>query len=224
MIDSEKTTADVLHEVAHLAEGITHDIHPDESREYVADYLRLLADTIAEAVDTLANSPADHEIRSILNSVGYAADQVAKGVARTSSIDGYYLASLSFADYTARPLLARVGRVDAHTQAGLRRLYNSFNRLGTLLVEVMPTYDVPAQNQRTAAQPGRTARKLMAMATRLLPAADRPRYTAEFRAELTDIATAGTRRAQFAYAVRLVIAAPRLRAELKAPRRRSASQ
>lgn len=67
--------------------------------------------------------------------------------------------------------------------------------------------------------------KLLATVTRLLPVADRPRYAAEFRAELADIAAVGDgRRAQICYATRLVLTAPRLRFELEAPRRRSAAQ
>ena len=62
---------------------------------------------------------------------------------------------------------------------------------------------------------------LLAVAVRLLPAGDRARYAEEFRSELTEIARVGAmRRAQLAYAARLVMSARRLRANLRAPRRR----
>jgi hypothetical protein len=58
-------------------------------------------------------------------------------------------------------------------------------------------------------------------AARLLPAGDRARWAEEFRSELTEIARAGAgRRGQLAYAGRVVLSARRLRADLRAPRRR----
>jgi len=67
------------------------------------------------------------------------------------------------------------------------------------------------------------AGQLAAAAVRLLPAGDRRRYLEEFQSELADLALArGNRRAQLAYAVRLLISAWRLRAELRSPRRRRA--
>jgi hypothetical protein len=68
-----------------------------------------------------------------------------------------------------------------------------------------------------------TAGRLLAAAAHLLPASDRGRYAAEFRAELWEIAHAGaSRRGQLAYAAQQVRSARRLRAELRAPRRERA--
>jgi hypothetical protein len=73
------------------------------------------------------------------------------------------------------------------------------------------------------ANPGLSAGRLVAAAARLLPVRERARYAEEFRAELWEIAQAGGRRAQLAYAVRQVMAAWRLSAELRVPRRRGAA-
>jgi hypothetical protein len=69
-----------------------------------------------------------------------------------------------------------------------------------------------------------SACRLLAAVTRLLPAADRDRYAGEFGSELWEIANAGGRRwAQLAFATRVMMSAWRLRAELRALRRRSAA-
>jgi DNA-directed RNA polymerase specialized sigma24 family protein len=66
--------------------------------------------------------------------------------------------------------------------------------------------------------------RLLAAAARLLPGGDRARYAEEFRSELWEIAHAGGgRRAQLAYAARVVMSARRLRADLRVPRRRGAA-
>lgn len=58
-------------------------------------------------------------------------------------------------------------------------------------------------------------RRLLAVATRILPPADRTRYGEEFQSELTEIASGG-RRVQL-NAVRLLVSAWRLRTELRSP-------
>ncbi len=60
-------------------------------------------------------------------------------------------------------------------------------------------------------------------ATRLLPIGERAGFAEEFRSELWEIAYAGGgRRVQLTYAVRQMLSARRLRAELlRVPRRRS---
>lgn len=68
------------------------------------------------------------------------------------------------------------------------------------------------------------ARRLLAVAAWLLPAAEQARYAEEFRYELWEIAhVGGHRSAQLAYAARQVTAARRLRAELRVPRQRGAA-
>jgi hypothetical protein len=67
------------------------------------------------------------------------------------------------------------------------------------------------------------AGRLVTAAARLLPTQERARYAEEFGSELWEIAQVGAgRRAQLAYAARQVLAVTRLRARLRAPRRRGA--
>jgi hypothetical protein len=76
----------------------------------------------------------------------------------------------------------------------------------------------------TEKRPAPLARRLLLAAARMLPAEDRDRYAEEFRSELADIALAGGgRRVQLAYAARQLRSAPRLRADLRSPQRRSAA-
>jgi hypothetical protein len=75
------------------------------------------------------------------------------------------------------------------------------------------------------AAPTAIAVRLLAVAARLLPAGDRSRYGEELWSELSEIARAGDgRHAQVTYAVRQLVSALRLRTELQAPRRRSATR
>jgi len=71
------------------------------------------------------------------------------------------------------------------------------------------------------AVPGHAAvSRLTAWAARLLPPADQPDYEELFRSELYDLAQSGSGRwAQLAYAIRVLIRAPQLRRELRAPAR-----
>jgi hypothetical protein len=69
-----------------------------------------------------------------------------------------------------------------------------------------------------------SASRLLTVAITLLPAADRARYTEEYRSELWEITHAGgRRRTQLAYSARQVMSAWRLRAELRVRRRRGAT-
>jgi hypothetical protein len=80
------------------------------------------------------------------------------------------------------------------------------------------------RGRREASRVVPAAGRLAAAAARLLPAQERARYAEEFRSELWEIAHAGGRRwAQLAYAARQLVAARRLRAELRVPRRRGAA-
>ena len=80
-----------------------------------------------------------------------------------------------------------------------------------------------AQGQNARERRSVTARRLLMVASRILPPADRARYGEEFRSELADITRAGGgRRIQLAYAVRQVMHAGHTRTVLRAPRRRSA--
>lgn len=67
------------------------------------------------------------------------------------------------------------------------------------------------------------AGRLVGVAARLLPAADRARYGEEYRSELWDLASADAgRRAQLGYAFRQLLAAVPLRAAVLTPRRKNA--
>jgi len=80
------------------------------------------------------------------------------------------------------------------------------------------------RRQRGAGWVAPSASRLLAAATRLLPVADRARYAEEYRSELWEIAHAGQpRRSQIRYAARQAASSLRLRAELRAARRRKAS-
>jgi hypothetical protein len=69
-----------------------------------------------------------------------------------------------------------------------------------------------------------SATGLMAAAVRLLPAADRGRYAAEYLSELWDLAQFGAGRlGQLRYAFRQLVRALPMRLALRAPRRRSAA-
>lgn len=68
-----------------------------------------------------------------------------------------------------------------------------------------------------------SAARLLHLATRLLPAADRARYAQEYACELHDLAQTGAGRfRQVQYAVRQAGRMPRIGVTLRSPRRRSA--
>lgn len=70
----------------------------------------------------------------------------------------------------------------------------------------------------------RPAGRLVAIATRLLPAANRARYFEEYQSELWEIANSGgSRRKQFWYASRQFLRVVPLRGAVLAPRKRKAS-
>jgi hypothetical protein len=74
-------------------------------------------------------------------------------------------------------------------------------------------------------EPLASARRLLAIAVRLLPETARTRYEEEFRSELAELTTIGSGRwAQLTYGTRLVLRVWQLRTALKAPRRRGAVQ
>jgi len=69
-----------------------------------------------------------------------------------------------------------------------------------------------------------SAARLLSGASRILPASQRARYADEFQSELWDLAAAGAgRRGQLAYAIRQTGSVPRLRLELRSPRRQGAA-
>jgi hypothetical protein len=111
---------------------------------------------------------------------------------------------------------------------GARERVQAYNRASDLadtvnLVRVRAS-NRAVQGRRRTVEMAPLAARLVAAAARLLPAGDRARYAEEFRSELAEIARSGAgRRPQLVYAVRQVISARRLRADLRAPRRRRAA-
>jgi len=88
---------------------------------------------------------------------------------------------------------------------------------------ISPAFRRRAGARRAEVRVAPVAGRLVAAAALVLSARDRLRYTEEFLSELWEIARAGGgRRPQLAYAVRQVMAAPRLRVGLRVPRRRGA--
>jgi hypothetical protein len=181
-----------------------------------------LSDRCLDAIRLLDALDEDsHRIIHDLNEVSFAAHELADGISnrRNPEYNGLYVLQLGEALKHARH--PWVG-----TQMQLTSLRANFYLLSKAIFRV-PGMQNPRDHgwKRSPSSPTSPARTLLSAATRLVPSADRPRYAAEFRAELADIATAGgSRRAQVAYAARLVVAGPRLRIELKAPRRQSAPQ
>jgi|tagenome__1003787_1003787.scaffolds.fasta_scaffold20667463_2 hypothetical protein len=85
--------------------------------------------------------------------------------------------------------------------------------------------DGAIRDRHDVSQVAPMAGRLVEIATRLLPVRERVRYADEFKSELWEIAHAsGALRPQLIYAARLVMSAGHLRAELRVPRRRGASQ
>jgi hypothetical protein len=83
---------------------------------------------------------------------------------------------------------------------------------------------IPELEQRRARRVAPSAGRLLAVAARLLPAADRGRYAEEYRSELWEIARGGAgRRQQVRYAVSQLTRVAHLRCAVMTPRRRNAS-
>jgi len=90
------------------------------------------------------------------------------------------------------------------------------NNLDSALALTLTAPSASESGKTSAQRPARrvtlSANGLAVAASRLLPAADQPRYREEYRCELWDLADAGAGRAQqIGYAIRLVIRAVPLR-------------
>jgi hypothetical protein len=83
---------------------------------------------------------------------------------------------------------------------------------------------VPEQLARRPVEPSASAGRLLAAATRVLPAADQDRYSREFESELWDLAAQGASRSeQLRYGLRQAAHVAQLRDSALSPRRRSAA-
>jgi len=83
---------------------------------------------------------------------------------------------------------------------------------------VFSTAEPESKGKPRMVRRSKASRRLADWATRILPVADRPEYAELFHAELHDLAESGCgRRAQIAYALRVLVRAPWLRRELSAP-------
>ena len=197
-------------------------IHRGPDLKTVQSIAAALSDRCLDAIQLLdALDEASYRIIHDLNSVSFAAHELAQGISNgcDAEKDGLFALAIGEAlKHSRHPWVVTDMRLTS-LRANLRLLSKAILRV--------PGMQDPRERVRRHSPGSVTslARTLLAAAARLVPVADRPRYAAEFRAELADIAAAGgNRRAQVAYAARLVAAAPRLRIELKVPRRRRAPQ
>lgn len=130
-----------------------------------------------------------------------------------------------------RELADRWGRMQQNSdRMRLRRLLevatSATTKFGNIFLDetlppgAIPPVEADVQEEPQKTKRSETSRRLTDWAARMLPAADRREYTELFHAELYDLANSGCgRRAQIAYALRVLVRAPWLRRELSAPMR-----
>jgi hypothetical protein len=223
MKSDSPSVRDVLRSLTDATNDARRSIESNPALETVRFNVMALSDRCLEAIEDLdQDDPFSSRAIRGLNEISFAAHALAKGI-QSGSRDHRerYVHGMR---YALSP--TRGARTPGHNILRFVSLQVSFDRLGSAVIRV-PGIRAPRSQTKKYSSRRTTslARTLLAAAARLVPAADRPRYTAEFRAELADLTAAGgNRRAQVAYAARLVVTAPRLRLELKAPRRRSAPQ
>ena len=148
------------------------------------------------------------------------ARELDRTLARARELDRLLVHNRSYALVSARSsALAHARALAARLASDLAHSYEC--ALG--LDRVSSSGAAPGQ-QGTVVRVAPSARRLLAVAGWLLPAADRARYSEEYSSELWDIAHAGARRRhQFQYAIRQTLRLVQLRSAVLAPRRRSAS-
>ncbi len=80
--------------------------------------------------------------------------------------------------------------------------------------------ETSSERPAPSVRPSTLSDRLLTVTARILPAIERPEYEELFRSELFDLALSGSGRwAQLAYALRVLVRAPLLRRELRAPAR-----
>ena len=221
MNGDQRPVHDILRGLDTIARSTRPRILRSRDREAIRIYATILSDHCLDAVHVLDyNDPDIRLIGLALNDVSFAAHSLAEDIAKAGKTDTVYHAlRVSEALGTARHPKLRI-------EYELIRLRSSLYNFSQAIVTVL---DIQASaDLLKGQQPDRSASlatALLGAAIRLLPPANRLRYAAEFRSELADIAAAGgRRREQLAYTTRLLLTAPRLHIELRAPRRRSALQ
>ena len=218
MSDDQPTVTEILQRVSRVVDSARMEIRSSRGPEVLGVVLAALSARLDEAVEELDHSDTEaHSIGSAINSASFAAHAVAEGIGSSGSDQLFwYVQGLSESFATATHPKLR-------TEFEIIRLRTSLNHLTTTFRHACDLHGETGKERQLGPTPS-VVGKLLAIATRFLPATDRARYAAEFRAELADIAVCGSRWAQVVYGVRLLLAAPRLRNELKAPRRQSAIQ
>jgi len=217
----QRPVHDILRGLDTIARSTRPRILRSRDREAIRIYATILSDQCLDAVHVLDyNDPDIRLIGLALNDVSFAAQELAEDIANARKTDsGYQALRIAHALETARHPKLRI----EYELIRLRASLHDFSAAIVKVLDIQVSTDLSQREQSD--RPVSLAKALLVAATGLLPAANRLRYEAEFRSELAVIAAArGSYREQLVYAARLLLAAPRLRTELKAPRRRSAPQ
>jgi hypothetical protein len=221
MKDDFPSVSEVLRTLMTAGESVRGSIRKSPDLETVRIQATALSERCLDAIQVLDHDdPYAHRLIQGLNATSFAAHELAEGIQNGNKTEN---------ERHARHIGVALRQTTIGFPGGggirLRVLRGCFADLSNTIVQVPGICVLGDQSKRDlASRTAFLAGALLATAARLLPAVDRPRYAMEFRAELSDIAAGGSRRAQITYAIRLVLAAPHLRTELKAPRRRSAPQ
>lgn len=183
------------------------------TRDHARDLTRSLARDLRRA-RTLAHNPGQDRILLDGLELARALDRDSGDpdppLARVFDRDGGDLA-------LARAIASALDRTRALSSGDFGRILARAEARAADLVRYLETLDDQVTGD---VQPSKMSRQLTAWAVRMLPAADRPKYTEMFRSELFDLARCGSgRRAQLAHAIRVLVRAPLLRRELRAPAR-----
>jgi len=225
----------------HLASILVRDLASilDLARELRSDLDRSRARTRAYPVDRVHPLDSAHAIARRLEAyvVSICDRSRAYDRALTRALDRAHASALTadiareldrdrdraFNDYPGHTRDRARARSGAHDRASDldRVLVTALGHARILALDIGRGRPGDTRRQRGVGRVAPSVSRLLAVATRLLPASYRVGYAEEFWAELWEITHAGgRRRAQLAYAVRVVMSARRLRTELQVPRRR----
>jgi hypothetical protein len=194
------------------------------ARDYVREVDQMLYLTLALAHARGLDKETEHARGLVRQLVRHLADSCALTSDR-AGILAYEPAlsrDLDLAILPASQLRAALAAADASPLAIRlnRRLNSSLARARRKYTGLSPESE---ENAKAGAEGSvvRSAGRILAAASRLLPARDRPRYLEEYHSELWDMATAGAGfRQQCRYAAHQLARAASLRSALLDPRRR----
>jgi hypothetical protein len=216
-----------------LDRDLEGDLDPARASEVALDRVELLDSALGRAIDRARVldrylSPGRH----LAFGLGFACDR-ARDRARDLADDLGSVSDLILADDLASVCELRLAFdsvLDSVSSAAIARAIARARTLHVIMTRTetrvlyLEGHRPSTPGLRSGARRSAAARRLAAAAARMLPAGDRARYGEEFGSELADLALAGGgRRVQLAYAARQLRRAPRLRADLRSPRRRSAA-